>query len=81
MRPAPQPGRSGVVVFLLLLTPWVAQVGTAQETQECETLGTAPDSLWRERPPHQRSFLPGEKLTFSVQYGLISAGTATMTVS
>lgn len=85
MRPAPQPGRRRPVAFLLLIAPWVAHVGAAQEakpgTQECETLGTAPDSLWHQRPPHQRSFLPGETLTFSVQYGLISAGTATMTVS
>jgi hypothetical protein len=49
--------------------------------QDCESLGSAPDSLWMHRPPSHTAFQPGEKLTFSVQYGLISAGTATMSVS
>jgi len=56
---------------------WVA----AASAQECETLGSAPDSLWTLRPPSHPAFHPGEKLTFSVQYGLISAGTATMSIA
>jgi hypothetical protein len=53
-----------------------------QETaaQECESLGSAPDSLWKVRPTSRVAFQPGERLTFSVQYGLISAGTATMSI-
>ena len=66
----------GAVVMALALLPTSAAVA-----QDCETLGSAPDSLWQVRPPSHQAFLPGEKLTFSVQYGLISAGSATMAVS
>lgn len=48
---------------------------------DCESLGVVPDSLLRDRPVGQSAFLPGEELVFSVQYGLITAGEATMRVS
>jgi hypothetical protein len=67
-----------------LAVPLVAVVLLAAGSaaaQECETLGSAPDSLWQKRPASHRAFLPGEKLTFSVQYGLISAGSAVMSVA
>jgi len=45
---------------------------------ECETIGAVPDSLRGPRPPSFVTFGPGEKLVFSIQYGLISAGEATI---
>jgi hypothetical protein len=63
--------------LLLLVAALQAQ---PVEAQECESLGSAPDSLWSKRPISHAAFRPGEKLTFSVQYGLISAGTATMSI-
>lgn len=65
---------SGFLVFLGSV--WVQETAA----QECESLGSAPDSLWKTRPQSHPAFRPGEKLTFSVQYGLISAGTATMSI-
>lgn len=59
----------------------VSLIAGPSAAQDCETLGSAPDSLWLQRAVSHRAFLPGEKLTFSVQYGLISAGSATMSVS
>lgn len=48
--------------------------------EECELIGTLPDSLTSERPPSTVRFKPGEFLEFSVQYGLVNAGRATMQI-
>jgi len=52
----------------------------AAAAAECETIGTMPDSLRGPRPARTVAFGPGEKLTFSIQYGLISAGSATLEI-
>jgi uncharacterized protein DUF3108 len=46
----------------------------------CETIGSVPDSVMKVRLPSRVTFAPGEHLGFSVQYGLLTAGTATMTI-
>jgi hypothetical protein len=60
-------------VALLLLVPRLAHA-------ECETVGALPDSLRGARPPSEVAFGPGEKLVFSIQYGLLSAGEATIEI-
>lgn len=47
---------------------------------DCETIGALPDSARGPRPPSHVAFGPGEKLTFSIQYGLITAGEATLEI-
>lgn len=49
------------------------------DDDDCETLGTIPDPM-PARLPSQVEFRPGERLTFSVQYGLVTAGQATMEI-
>ena len=52
----------------------------AAAAPECTSLGTLPDSLRTSRSASVVGFGPGEKLVFSVQYGLITAGEATLEV-
>lgn len=52
----------------------------AAAAADCETIGTLPDSIRGPRPPSRVGFGPGEKLTFSIQYGLITAGEATLEI-
>lgn len=59
----------------LLGLGWSAPAGA-----ECETKGSLPDSARGPRPTSHAAFGPGEKLTFSIQYGLISAGEATLEI-
>jgi hypothetical protein len=47
---------------------------------ECETIGTVPDGARGPRPPSHVAFAPGERLVFSIQYGLISAGEAVLEI-
>lgn len=54
----------------------LAQVPAAPE---CETVGSIPDPM-PPRPHSQVGFAPGEFLEFSVQYGLVTAGRATMSI-
>ena len=58
----------------------VVLASTAPAAEECELIGQMPDSLPAERPPSRVRFAPGEYLEFSVQYGLVNAGTATMQI-
>lgn len=58
----------------------LAVVGAGAGSEECRTIGSMPDSLRGPRPPSRVAFGPGESLVFSVQYGLITAGTATMSI-
>lgn len=48
-------------------------------SQDCETLGTAPTNQGP-RPQSVVAWGPGEKLVYSIQYGLITAGEATLEV-
>lgn len=52
----------------------------AGEQPGCETIGSVPDSVTLNRLPSHVAFAPGEHLAFSVQYGLLTAGTATMSI-
>lgn len=63
---------TAVVVWICALEPAFAA--------DCETIGSVPDSLRGPRPPSRSAFGPGEKLVFSIQYGLISAGEAVMEI-
>jgi hypothetical protein len=47
---------------------------------DCETIGTLPETARGPRPPSHAAFGPGEKLVFSIQYGLITAGEATLEI-
>ncbi len=58
----------------------LALASAAPAAEECELIGQMPDSLPAERPPSRVRFAPGEYLEFSVQYGLVNAGTATMQI-
>lgn len=49
-------------------------------SQECQTIGKAPPGAGGPRPPSTVGFEPGERLVFSVQYGLITAGEATLEI-
>jgi len=66
--------RGAVVVLLLSAVPAFAS------PDECELIGTMPDSMPPGRPTSTVCFSPGEYLEFSVQYGLVNAGRATMQV-
>lgn len=56
-------------------------LGTAAAAaEECELVGEMPDSLSMVRPSSTVRFRPGEYLEFSVQYGLVNAGRATMQI-
>ncbi len=68
---------AGLLCGLLLLVLAASPVGAS----DCETIGSVADSLRQRRPPSHRAFRPGEELVFSVQYGLVTAGTAVMKVS
>ena len=61
-----------------LLGPLLA-VAPATAAPDCETLGTIPDPM-PPRLPSRVGFAPGEQLEFSVQYGLVTAGRATMSI-
>lgn len=64
-------------VVAAALVGWLAVVPAA--AQECQTIGTPP----AEQGPRPASIVawgPGEKLVFSIQYGLITAGEATLEV-
>ncbi|UCE01972.1 MAG: DUF3108 domain-containing protein [Candidatus Latescibacterota bacterium] len=65
------------LVLSFLIVAIVSGIGPGR-ADECETIGTVPDTLVR--LPSRVAFCPGEYLEFSVQYGLITAGTATMSV-
>jgi len=61
-------------------TVLVASLGLATAFgEECETVGTVPETR-APRPPSTVVWAPGEKLVFSIQYGLITAGEATIEV-
>lgn len=47
---------------------------------DCETIGTLPENARVPRPPSHTAFGVGEKLVFSIQYGLITAGEATLEI-
>jgi hypothetical protein len=47
---------------------------------DCVSLGTVPDSLRATRAQSVVAFGPGEKLVFSIQYGLVTAGEATLEI-
>jgi hypothetical protein len=64
----------GATLAALLLAPAVVRGA------ECETIGEVPAAAQGPRPPSNVAFGPGEKLTFSVQYGLISAGEAILEI-
>ena len=61
---------------LLLLSFWTA----AGSCADCETMGAVPAASRGPRPTSRSAFGPGEKLVFSVQYGLITAGEAILEV-
>jgi hypothetical protein len=52
----------------------------ASNPPDCQTIGEIPDSSRGPRPPLRVGWAPGEQLAFSIQYGLISAGEATLEV-
>jgi hypothetical protein len=62
---------------VLVLIGWAAHAGS---DPECQTVGTAPEGARSPRPPSVAAFGPGEKLVFSIQYGLITAGEATLEI-
>ena len=81
-----RPGGEGVrgswASALLLLTSAVVLLPRAlpaQAPEECGTIGKIPDPM-PARLPSRVGFSPGEQLEFSVQYGLVTAGRATMAI-
>ena len=58
----------------------VATVSRAAAEPDCQTIGELPAAAHGPRPNTVVAFGPGEKLTFSVQYGLITAGEATLEI-
>ncbi len=65
---------------LLGLSLLVPLLGAATiRAQECEVVGTIPDPM-PPRRPSRVGFALGEALRFSVQYGLVTAGEATMSI-
>jgi hypothetical protein len=65
---------SGLAVVLL------AAGVLAADPPECETVGEVPESARGPRPPRTVAWGPGERLVFSVQYGLVTAGEAVLEV-
>lgn len=59
---------------LLALTAALAVAG------DCQTVGEMPPAARGPRPASRVAFGPGEKLLFSIQYGLITAGEATLEI-
>jgi hypothetical protein len=71
-------GKRSLLASLLALQlgAGVAQAGDPG----CQTIGQAPEGARGPRPARIVAWGPGEKLVFSIQYGLISAGEATLEV-
>lgn len=66
--------RAAAILFIMA---WACR---AAASPPCISLGSIPDSLRTSRAESVVAFGPGEKLVFSVQYGLITAGEATLEV-
>jgi Protein of unknown function (DUF3108) len=64
-------------VVAAALAAWLA--ATAAWAGDCETVGTPPEARGP-RPESRVAWAPGEKLVFSIQYGLITAGEASLEV-
>ena len=69
--------RAARAASIFLIIAWACRVAAASE---CVSLGSIPDSLRTSRAESVVGFGPGEKLVFSVQYGLITAGEATLEI-
>jgi len=68
------------VLLLLPLCCFLPRAAPGEDPEEdCQTVGSIPDPM-PPRLPSRVRFHPGEQLEFSVQYGLVTAGRATMSI-